>query len=157
VPSYVDSAAWTAWINNAPLLENTDGPLMSPGGFKAFEHLWSIPAAIEFHEKIGKAQIAARTAELANQLKAGLALMPHVRLVTPRDPRLSAGIVSFDVHGLSTDAPWPRCAAAGSSPRPRPMRSARAPDPSPDEQPRRGGPGPGRGSRLGQRLRAKRR
>jgi isopenicillin-N epimerase len=37
-------------------------------------------------------------------LKAGLALMPHVRLVTPRDPRLSAGIVSFDVHGLSTDA-----------------------------------------------------
>jgi isopenicillin-N epimerase len=103
VPSYVDSAAWTAWINNAPLLENTDGPLMSPGGFKAFEHLWSIPAAIEFHEKIGKAQVAARTAELANQLKAGLAVMPHVRLVTPRDPRLSAGIVSFDVHGLSTD------------------------------------------------------
>lgn len=104
VPSYVDSAAWTAWINNAPLLDNTDGPLMSPGGFKAFEHLWSIPAAIEFHERIGKAQVAARTAELAEQLKAGLALMPHVRLVTPRDPRLSAGIVSFDVHGLSTDS-----------------------------------------------------
>jgi isopenicillin-N epimerase len=104
VPSYVDSAAWTAWINNAPLLENTDGPLMSPGGFKAFEHLWSIPAAIEFHEKIGKAQVAARTAELAGQLKAGLALMPHVRLVTPRDPRLSAGIVSFDVQGVSAES-----------------------------------------------------
>jgi selenocysteine lyase/cysteine desulfurase len=27
--------------------------------------------------------------------------MPHVRLVTPRDPRLSAGVVSFDVDGLS--------------------------------------------------------
>jgi isopenicillin-N epimerase len=104
VPSYVDSAAWTAWINNAPLLDHTDGPLMSPGGFKAFEHLWSIPAAIEFHEKIGKAQVAARTAELASQLKAGLALMPHVRLVTPRDPRLSAGIVSFDVQGHSAEA-----------------------------------------------------
>lgn len=104
VPSYVDSAAWTAWINNAPLLENNDGPLMSPGGFKAFEHLWAIPAAIEFHEKIGKAQVAARTAELADQLKAGLAVMPHVRLVTPRDPRLSAGIVSFDVHGVSAES-----------------------------------------------------
>ncbi len=103
VPSYVDSAAWTAWVNNAPLLDNTDGPLMSPGGFKAFEHLWSIPAAIAFHDQIGKARIAARTAELATQLKAGLALMPHVRLVTPRDPNLSAGIVSFDVAGLSTD------------------------------------------------------
>ena len=104
VPSYVDSAAWTAWINNAPLLDHTDGPLMSPGGFKAFEHLWSIPAAIEFHEKIGKAQVAARTAELADQLKTGLAAMPHVRLVTPRDPRLSAGIVSFDVAGLPAES-----------------------------------------------------
>jgi selenocysteine lyase/cysteine desulfurase len=104
VPTYVDSAAWTAWVNNAPLLDHTDGPLMSPGGFKAFEHLWSIPAAIEFHEKIGKAQVAARTAELASQLKAGLVAMPHVRLVTPRDPRLSAGIVSFDVAGLPAES-----------------------------------------------------
>lgn len=104
VPSFVDSAAWSAWATNGPLPDHTDGPLMSPGGFKPFEHLWAIPAAVEFHEKIGKAQVAARTAELAGQLKAGLALMPHVRLVTPRDPRLSAGIVSFDVHGLSAEA-----------------------------------------------------
>ncbi|MBO9708398.1 MAG: aminotransferase class V-fold PLP-dependent enzyme [Caulobacter sp.] len=104
IPSYVDSNAWTAWVNNAPLPDHTDGPLMSPGGFKAFEHLWAIPTAIEFHEGIGKAHVAARTTQLADQLKAGLALMPHVRLVTPRDARLSAGIVSFDVHGLSTDA-----------------------------------------------------
>jgi selenocysteine lyase/cysteine desulfurase len=27
--------------------------------------------------------------------------MPHVTLVTPMDPQLSAGIVSFDVAGLS--------------------------------------------------------
>ena len=104
VPSFVDSAAWSAWATNAPLPDHIDGPLMSPGGFKAFEHLWSIPAAIEFHETIGKAQVAARTTELANQLKAGLALMPHVRLVTPRDPRLSAGIVAFDVHGVSAES-----------------------------------------------------
>lgn len=104
VPSFVDSAAWSAWSTNAPLPDQTDGPLMSPGGFKAFEHLWAIPAAIAFHEQIGKAQVAARTTELAGQLKAGLALMPHVRLVTPRDPRLSAGIVSFDVHGVSAES-----------------------------------------------------
>lgn len=104
IPTYVDSAAWSAWVNNAPLPDRTDGPLMSPGGFKAFEHLWAIPTAIEFHERIGKARVAARTTQLADQLKAGLASMPHVRLVTPRDPSLSAGVVSFDVHGLSTDA-----------------------------------------------------
>ncbi|MDG2529234.1 aminotransferase class V-fold PLP-dependent enzyme [Caulobacter endophyticus] len=103
IPSFVDSGAWSAWINDGPLPEAADGVLMSPGGFKAFEHVWAIPAAVDFHEKIGRAQVADRTALLADQLKAGLALMPGVRLVTPRDRRLSAGITSFDVAGLSAD------------------------------------------------------
>lgn len=101
IPSFVDSSAWGAWINNGPLPEQTNGVLMSPGGFKAFEHIWAIPAAVDFHEKIGKANVAARTTQLASQLKEGLAAMPHVRLVTPRQPGLSAGIVSFDVAGQS--------------------------------------------------------
>ncbi|WP_158278091.1 aminotransferase class V-fold PLP-dependent enzyme [Caulobacter endophyticus] len=103
IPSFVDSGAWGAWINNGPLPDAADGVLMSPGGFKAFEHVWAIPAAIDFHEKIGRAQIADRTALLADQLKAGLEVMPGVRLITPRERRLSAGIVSFDVAGLSAD------------------------------------------------------
>ncbi len=101
IPSFVDSSAWGAWINNGPLPEQTNGVLMSPGGFKAFEHIWAIPAAVDFHDKIGKANVAARTTQLASQLKEGLAAMPHVRLVTPRQPGLSAGIVSFDVAGQS--------------------------------------------------------
>lgn len=103
IPSFVDSSAWGAWINNGPLPEQTNGVLMSPGGFKAFEHIWAIPAAVDFHEKIGKANVAARTTQLASQLKEGLAAMPHVRLVTPRQPGLSAGIVSFDVAGQSAN------------------------------------------------------
>ncbi|WP_269716271.1 aminotransferase class V-fold PLP-dependent enzyme [Caulobacter sp. NIBR2454] len=103
IPSFVDSSAWGAWINNAPLPDHSNGVMMSPGGFKAFEHIWAIPAAVEFHEKIGKANVANRTTQLASQLKEGLAAMPHVRLVTPRQPGLSAGIVSFDVDGLSAD------------------------------------------------------
>ncbi|WP_369058964.1 aminotransferase class V-fold PLP-dependent enzyme [Caulobacter sp. 73W] len=103
IPSFVDSNAWGAWINNGPLPDQANGVLMSPGGFKAFEHIWAIPAAVDFHDRIGKANVANRTTQLASQLKEGLAAMPHVRLVTPRQPGLSAGIVSFDVAGQSAN------------------------------------------------------
>ena len=64
--------------------------------------------AFKFHLDIGKAKIAARTHELNRQLKEGLAGMSHVKLYTPRDEHLSAGIVCFDVNGLS-----PRDVVAG--------------------------------------------
>lgn len=103
IPSFIDSGSWAAWINNAPTAPPSTGAYMSPGGFKAFEHLWSLTPAFGFHERIGKARVAARTNELADYLKMGLAGMPHVRLMTPRSSELSAGIVSFDVNGLSAN------------------------------------------------------
>ena len=77
---------------------------MSPGGYKAFEHLWALTQAFDFHQAIGKARVAERTHELGGQLKEGLGGMPHVTLHTPRANQLSAGIVSFDVEGLSAAA-----------------------------------------------------
>lgn len=44
--------------------------------------------------------MAARIREQATQLKEGLAGIPTVRLVTPDDPELSAGIVCCEVDGL---------------------------------------------------------
>ena len=76
---------------------------MTPGGFKAFEHVWAITEAFQFHGMVGKAAIEARTRMLATRLKIALAQMPHIRLRTPMDPGLSAGIVAFDVDGLSAD------------------------------------------------------
>ena len=43
--------------------------------------------------------MAKRTAELASQLKEGLAGMSNILLWTPRTADLSAGIVSFDLVG----------------------------------------------------------
>jgi len=103
IPTFLSPGAYSAWLGGydpGP----ADGPRMTPGGFKAFEHVWSLAEAFQFHQMIGKAHVAARTHELASRLKTGLAAMPHVRLVTPADPRLSAGIVSFDVAGLSPQA-----------------------------------------------------
>lgn len=57
-----------------------------------------------FHERIGRGNIQARIRSLCWRLKQGLRDMPHVTLHTPMDPTLSAGIVSFEVAGISPAA-----------------------------------------------------
>jgi selenocysteine lyase/cysteine desulfurase len=100
IPSFIDGPTWNAWFAGGEPAGPTTASRMTPGGYKAFEHLWALTQAFEFHQRIGKARVAARTHELAGQLKDGLAAMPHVMLHTPRPDSLSAGIVSFDVDGL---------------------------------------------------------
>ncbi|HEY2357838.1 MAG TPA: aminotransferase class V-fold PLP-dependent enzyme [Phenylobacterium sp.] len=100
IPTFLDSGAYTHWINGSAPGECTAARL-TPGGFKAFEHLWALADAFVLHDWVGRRQVADRTAELATQLKSGLAQMPHVTLATPMSRELSAGIVSFDVDGMS--------------------------------------------------------
>ncbi|MEW5684696.1 MAG: aminotransferase class V-fold PLP-dependent enzyme [Pseudomonadota bacterium] len=102
IPTFLDSMAYSNWISGAEPGANT-GARFTPGGFKAFEHLWALSDAFVLHDMVGRRQVAQRTGELTEQLKAGLAAMPHVTLWTPRSRELSAGIVSFDVAGLSAD------------------------------------------------------
>jgi len=102
VPSFLASGAYSAWIGGYDPGPTT-AARMTPGGFKAFEHIWALSEAFQFHQLIGRQNIQDRTRLLAGQLKSGLANMPHIRLRTPRDPGLSAGIVSFDVDGISAD------------------------------------------------------
>lgn len=101
IPSFLDNGSWTAWFEGADVTGRTDGQRMSPGGFKPFEHQWALAEAFALHARIGKARIAARTHELASQLKEGLAQMRHIALRTPRAENLSAGIVCFEVDGMS--------------------------------------------------------
>lgn len=103
IPTFLDSRAYSDWINGAEP-KACSGSRMTPGGFKAFEHLWAISDAFALHSLVGKRRVADRTAELATRLKQGLASMPHVTLQTPMSPELSAGIVSFDVAGMSPHA-----------------------------------------------------
>jgi isopenicillin-N epimerase len=103
VPSFLAPDAYSAWIGGYEPGETT-AARMTPGGFKAFEHVWALADAFAFHKGLGKAHVEARTRELATRLKTGLAAMPHVRLVTPMDPQLSAGIVAFDLAGMSAEA-----------------------------------------------------
>jgi isopenicillin-N epimerase len=80
------------------------GAQMTPGGFHSFEHRWALNEAFRFHQSIGKERIEQRIHLLNRRLKAGLAGMSHVTLKTPRADSLSAGLVCFDVRGLSPTA-----------------------------------------------------
>jgi selenocysteine lyase/cysteine desulfurase len=75
------------------------GRAATPGGYHSFEHRWALAEAFTFHQRLGRARVAARTRELASALKEGLAGIRGVRLATPVSPALSAGIVCCSVAG----------------------------------------------------------
>ena len=100
-PSFIDDGTRIAWIDGTQVNGRTNGRRMSPGGFKPFEHQWALTEAFALHQQIGKSRIAARTHELARQLKEGLQRMPHVTLRTPMADNLSSGIVCFDIKRMN--------------------------------------------------------
>ncbi|MFB9297410.1 aminotransferase class V-fold PLP-dependent enzyme [Kibdelosporangium philippinense] len=77
---------------------------LGPGGFVAYEHLFALPAAVDFQQQLERARVAARIAELSTQVKEGLATISGVTQRTPRDPAVSAGIVCFVVDGCCARA-----------------------------------------------------
>jgi isopenicillin-N epimerase len=107
--------AWKRTAATIPAFgpKDTPGKTMSPGGFHSFEHRWALSEAFELHLREGKARIAEQTMALATQLKEGLSAMNGVTLHTPLDPKLSAGIVSFDLEGLHPNAVVQRLLAKG--------------------------------------------
>ena len=97
VPSF-SGAGIGAWIEGrAPA--GARAALFEPGGYHAYEHRWALAEAFRYHLDLGRRAVADRTRALATRLKDGLAAIPAVRLVTPRDPELSAGIVCLEVAG----------------------------------------------------------
>jgi isopenicillin-N epimerase len=74
--------------------------------------IWGLRAAVRFMTQLGITRVARWDAMLTTRLRAGLATMPHVQLVSPVDPRLAAGITTFGVRGRDgrelQDALWAR-------------------------------------------------
>lgn len=110
IPTF-DWGAFGSWMQGAPLRGVAPARLNTPGGFHSFEHRWAVAEAFRFHERLGKARVAARIHELNRQLKEGLAAMPRVTLYTPASDDLSAGIVCFEVAGMEPHEAVDRLAA----------------------------------------------
>ncbi|HTL21478.1 MAG TPA: aminotransferase class V-fold PLP-dependent enzyme [Steroidobacteraceae bacterium] len=103
IPTFYNATPFTAWEEQQPPKPPTQAAWVSPGGFKAYEHQWAMAEAFEFHRAIGRKRIAERIVALNSQCKEGLAGIPKVKVLTPRDPKLSAGIICFQIEGQTTD------------------------------------------------------
>jgi isopenicillin-N epimerase len=99
IPTF-DDANYEMWMEIRPKAPIPVGAWMSPGGFHSFEHRWALDRAFQFHQSIGKPRVAERIHSLNRQLKEGLAKMSNVKLYTPMEDDLSAGIVCFDLQGV---------------------------------------------------------
>ncbi|HEX2168324.1 MAG TPA: aminotransferase class V-fold PLP-dependent enzyme [Longimicrobiales bacterium] len=64
--------------------------------------LAGLDAAIRLHEAIGPAAIEARIRELDSVLLDALASVPGVRIMSPTDPALGVGLISFTVDGIES-------------------------------------------------------
>ncbi len=100
IPTFT-TQAYDIWMELIPPKELPKSSYMTPGGFHSFEHRWALDEAFKFHQIIGKARVTQRIYELNQQMKRGLAKMPHITLHTPMSQDLSAGIVCFDVAGMA--------------------------------------------------------
>jgi selenocysteine lyase/cysteine desulfurase len=103
VPTFSDMESYNAWMEDREPRTANNAARMTPGGFHAFEHQWAMSAAFAMHEAMGRARVAARIRSLNDQLKASLAGNRKVRVHTPMSGDLSAGLVAFEVAGLSPE------------------------------------------------------
>ena len=102
IPTF-NRRAGQIWRKAIPPEDIPPAALMTPGGFHSFEHRWALGEAFRFHQRIGKRRIAERIHALNRQLKEGLAKMSHIRVHTPLADNLSAGIVCFEVDGMTPE------------------------------------------------------
>ena len=104
IPSFAPSQ-YGAWMAGRPeaLGASAWGPAMTPGGYHSFEQRWALAPAFEFHLRLGRERVQERIRALAEQLASGLREIPGVRVRTPGDPAISAGIVCFELAGADPD------------------------------------------------------
>jgi isopenicillin-N epimerase len=100
IPTF-NTQAYDLWMKNASSRDLPPAVHMTPGGFHSFEHRWALDEAFKFHQAIGKAKVTHRIYQLNQQLKQGLTAMSQVTLHTPVSQDLSAGIVCFEVAGMT--------------------------------------------------------
>jgi selenocysteine lyase/cysteine desulfurase len=99
IPTF-NNHAFDIWMKVSPPTDLPKSVYMTPGGFHSFEHRWALDEAFLFHQLIGKTRVTQRIYELNQQMKQGLAGMPHITLHTPISQDLSSGIVCFSVNGM---------------------------------------------------------
>ena len=101
IPTF-DATSYEAWRTGHPVPLDAQqwSAAMTPGGFHSFESRWAVAEAFDFHTQLGRRAVATRIASLTERLRAGLAELPNVRLVSPAAAPLRSAIVCFTVEGV---------------------------------------------------------
>ncbi len=99
IPSFSSEETYEAWAKGEPLASPNTADRVAPGGFHAYEHQWAMGTAFRMHTQMGRRRVAERIAGMNDQCKRELSKIPGLKLHTPAEAALSAGIVSFEVDG----------------------------------------------------------
>lgn len=78
---------------------STAASKLDPSGQRSDAMLYALDEALNFNNRIGKSRIERRIKVLAARLKQELAKVPGVKVHTPLDPYLSAGLTAFSMGG----------------------------------------------------------
>ncbi len=84
----------SGWENNAKASK------LDPSGQRSDAMLFALDEALNFNSRIGKTRIERRIKVLAARLKQQLASIPGVKVHTPVDTYLSAGLNAFSMTGI---------------------------------------------------------
>ena len=69
-------------------------------GTRNVAHILGHGVAMNFHNALGRDRVEARCRQLSNRLRSQLLQIERLRLLTPMQPELSSGIVTFAVDGM---------------------------------------------------------
>jgi len=78
---------------------NTKASKLDPSGQRSDALLFALDEALNFNNRIGRTRIERRIKVLSARLKQELAKVPGVKVHTPADPYLSAGLTAFSMGG----------------------------------------------------------
>jgi selenocysteine lyase/cysteine desulfurase len=101
-----------AYSGDAPFLPGelqlTPSAIRYEYGTRNSAAIVGLAEAVRFQEKIGRERIAARGRALASRLRAGLAPLRGVEILTPESPALCASMLTFRTAALPYDALFAR-------------------------------------------------
>ncbi len=107
-PSYVGAYSDTGFDLVAGTFNRLRPASASEYGTRSTPVLFGVAAAMDFLTTIGTGNAAAREAYLANRLRAGIAPLSGVEILTPVEPGSSAAILAFKLPEAGGD-PWDWC------------------------------------------------
>jgi isopenicillin-N epimerase len=94
---------WSQYKQFVPTSSKTEklGLRHSPGGVQAYDHIWALEEAFRYLLRLGPQAIQDHVHAIATDLKERLARISGVKVITPMSSDYSAGIVCFDIRGIS--------------------------------------------------------